>query len=378
VLETEKFKQAVDSATDGILIVNTDGRIVYLNNTWVEITGYNRSDLIGQNIHLLQQHKSSEKIYAKIWQALTSKKQLLVEDILSARKNGEYYQAQLALYPIKEDGEIKYFVCMQQDITKRKEVERAKTEFVSLASHQLRTPLSTISWYSEMLMNGDAGELTEEQKKLLAEVVDSNKRMVNLVNALLNVSRIELGTFSVETKWTNIVNISDSVIKELSRRIEQKKHKLTTDYSKTITDIKTDPNLMRVLFQNLISNAIKYTPDGGEILVSIKDNPLANSIKISIADNGVGIPGRQQDQIFNKLFRADNVKQTDTEGTGLGLYLVKAIVDYAKGQISFRSKENEGTTFEITLPMTGMDDNSGKKEIIPEIPRISSSALKPL
>lgn len=381
VLETEKFKQAVDSSTDGILILKVDGEIVYANIAWGKITGYTANELVSKNIRILQNKKQDEHIYSKIWSGMINVKEIVIEELVNKRKDGDYYQAQIAVYPINEEGQARYYVCVQQDITKRKEIDRAKTEFVSLASHQLRTPLSTIGWYAEMLMAGDAGELNEEQQDLLNEIVSGNKRMVELVNALLNVSRIELGTFSVEAKWTNIIEISESVINELAHITEERQHEIQTDYDLRLPDIKTDPNLMRIIFQNLISNALKYTPKGGKVNVRIRgDLPTDNdkpdigfsNIVIEVEDNGMGIPGRQQDQVFTKLFRADNVKETDTEGTGLGLYLVKSIVDYAGGIISFNSKENEGTKFVIKLPISGMGSKDGTREIITEIARTST------
>lgn len=362
VLETEKFKQAVDSATDGILILKIDGNIIYSNLAWSKITGYTDRELVGQNIRLLQNRRSDEQIYTKIWQGMISMKEVTIDELVNRRKDGDYYQAQIAVYPIKEDGKPAYYVCMQQDITKRKEIDKAKTEFVSLASHQLRTPLSTIGWYVEMILTGDAGELNEDQRKLLSEVEKANKRMVELVNALLNVSRIELGTFSVDTKWTNIVEICQSVLSELEHLRSEKNLTLSTDYDPSLQDIRTDPNLIRIVFQNLITNSIKYTNTGGFVNVAIWNK--GNDVEIRVSDNGVGIPGRQQDLVFSKLFRADNVKETDTEGTGLGLYLVKSIIEYSGGEISFQSAENEGTTFVIKLPKEGMKDKEGTKSLL--------------
>lgn len=258
------------------------------------------------------------------------------------------------------------------DVTHEKEVDRAKTEFVSLASHQLRTPLSAISWYSEMLMNGDAGELSPEQKKYLGEVYRGNQRMISLVNALLNVSRLDLGTFSVQPKEIDLIEVANTVLNELSPKISAKKHNIIKDFDESVK-IMADPNLSNILIQNLCSNSIKYTPDGGNIKVSIKtmktgqeviDKVLEkDSVVICVSDNGLGIPESQQDKIFSKLFRADNVRQTDAEGTGLGLYIIKSIIENVGGNIWFKSKQNEGSQFCITIPVSGMVQKQGTRKL---------------
>jgi signal transduction histidine kinase len=255
--------------------------------------------------------------------------------------------------PVVLRGKIVGAVEVFRDITKEKEIDKAKTEFVSLASHQLRTPLSTVSWYSEMLLAGDAGEVTPDQKKYLEEIYRGNQRMVDLVNTLLDVSRIEMGTFMVEPKPTDIVKLAKSVIDEQKLQISEKKLKFSSSFGNYIPLVRVDPKLLRMVIQNLLSNAIKYSPDGGKIEVAIFMEDKKN-VLLTVADAGYGIPKNQQDRIFTKLFRADNVIGKDTEGTGLGLYIAKSIVEQAKGKISFDSIENKGTTFYVTLPIGGV------------------------
>ncbi len=249
-----------------------------------------------------------------------------------------------------------------QDVTKEMEIDKAKTEFVSLASHQLRTPLSAINWYTEMLLAGDAGSINDDQKKYLNEIYNGNHRMVELVNALLNVSRLDLGTFAVEPEPTNLIALAGSVTDEQRSTVAEKKINLVTNFDTKIPVIPLDKKLIRIVFQNLLSNAVKYTPNGGQVeftLMLQKDEVLAK-----VSDTGYGIRKSQQDKIFTKLFRADNVREKDTEGTGLGLYLVKAIVeDAVEGRIWFESEENKGSTFFVTLPLKGMRRKLGNKDL---------------
>jgi signal transduction histidine kinase len=276
-------------------------------------------------------------------------------------KDGKNIPITKSIAPIRnENGKISGSVVVFKDITHEYEVDRAKTEFVSLASHQLRTPLSAINWYAEMLINTTCKPPL--QKKYLNEIYQSNQRMINLVNSLLNISRLEMGTFIIEPEECDILKIIDTIITELTPKLKEKKINFKKNYNLTIPSIKLDPKLIRIIFQNLLHNAIKYNKTGGEIELEI--NQKSNDLHIAVRDTGIGIPKQQQQNIFLKFFRADNVRQTETEGTGLGLYLVKSIVTKIGGKIWFKSKENKETIFFITIPLSGMKAKKGTKEII--------------
>lgn len=244
-------------------------------------------------------------------------------------------------------------------IKKLKQIDEAKTEFVSLASHQLKAPLTALNWYAEMILNGDAGRITKEQKTYLHEIIASKKRMTSLADALLNISRIEMGTLAINPKPTNIAKLIKSTLFDFNSEIQEKQIKVTTTFSKKIPKISVDPNLTRVVFQNLLSNAIKYTPKHGSISINLSNNN--RDILFQIQDSGCGIPQEQQKHIFSKLFRADNTK--DIEGNGLGLYIVKSVIETMNGSIWFTSEENEGTTFFITIPIVGVKKQTGSKSL---------------
>jgi signal transduction histidine kinase/CHASE1-domain containing sensor protein len=239
------------------------------------------------------------------------------------------------------------------DVTREKNIDRQKTEFVSIASHQLRTPLTAIRWYTEMFMNEDVARLSPHQKKYMHQICQSNQFMIDLVNKLLNVSRIELGTLKIESEPTDICVIAENIICEQQKNIKAKKI-IFERYFQKIPKYTTDPTLLRMVLQNVFANALKYTPSHGKISWSI--SLKKKTILINITDNGCGIPRIAKDQIFYKFFRAENTK--DVTGTGLGLYIVKSILDMFGGTISFESISsdvakwsNTGTTFLITLPL---------------------------
>ncbi|MBN1779147.1 MAG: PAS domain S-box protein [Candidatus Buchananbacteria bacterium] len=374
--DLEKFKLAVDNASDHIVITDQDGTILYANKGMEKITGFKIKEVLGKKVGSKATWGGlmDSDFYKKMWNTISVKKQVFIGELKNHRKNGVQYETSASISPIlNQNGKVVFFVGIERDITKEKEVDRAKTEFVSLASHQLRTPLSSINWYTEMLLAGDAGKINKEQKSYLEEVYKGNKRMVDLVNSLLNVSRLDLGTFIVEPELTDIPPLAISVIDELKPMIAKKQLKVTQQYDKNLPKINVDPKLLRVVFQNLLSNAVKYTPEQGSVVVELhlikpgqavgKEKIKVGSLAIIVSDTGFGIPKDQQDKIFVKLFRADNVREKDTEGTGLGLYIVKSIVTQSGGKVWFDSVEDKGTKFYVVIPLSGMKKKEGTKTI---------------
>lgn len=260
-----------------------------------------------------------------------------------------------------KDGKPEKMTGVNWDITKEEIVDKEKTEFVSLASHQLKTPVGAISWNLEMLIDGDYGEVTPKQKAILADTYSLNKRMNELINALLNISRIEMGALIIEPVPTNIVDLCEEVVTEMNTRLSKKGHQLIKDFDQNLPQVAADPKLLRMVYQNYISNAIKYTKDKGKITVSLKKD--IKNIVFSVANNGDPIPESDQPKIFSKLFRASNANDQDPDGTGLGLYVVKQIMENAGGRAWFTSRQGEDTVFYASFPVTGMIRKEGTKQL---------------
>ncbi len=229
-----------------------------------------------------------------------------------------------------------------------KEVDEAKTEFVSLASHQLRTPLTSVSWFSEMLMKQEVGDLNPKQKEYLGEIYSQNRRMIDLVDDLLNSSRIDMGMLAVEPQPVDLRAIAESVLLEINPMVKEKNIRIERNFESGLPNAQVDPELARIIFQNLLSNAVKYTPEGGRVGVDLSQ--AGSRIEVKISDTGYGIPGHQQNRIFTKMFRADNIRKKVTDGSGLGLYIARAIIKKSGGGIHFESEEGKGSTFFVTLP----------------------------
>ena len=235
------------------------------------------------------------------------------------------------------------------DITKQKIIDKAKTEFVSLASHQLRTPISGMKWNIELLQTAVKDNVTQLQSTYIEKISHSLERMDMLVNDFLSVSKFELGTLTPTYTSVTLDTLLSSICDEHGSFAERKRIKLVRKWSNDIGSFSSDAHLLHMIVSNLTSNAIKYTDEDGTVQVdAVRDT---TQVTIAITDTGMGIPLEEQERVFSKMFRAANAKSKVTDGTGLGLYIVKEAVLILGGTITFDSKEGQGTTFVVHLPI---------------------------
>ncbi len=355
----------------GVFLSNAGtGEILLVNGVGKELLGNDAASVLGRDSasYLSPFFKADGQPYPKaefpLDMTLSSSHVASKDDIVLRLPSGKeiFIRATSAL--VQQDSGTERgtdTILILEDITKEQEINRAKTDFVSLASHQLLTPLTAIGWYVEMLLSGDAGELNTDQKQYLDEVSQGNKRMVTLVTDLLNVSRVDLGNLAVHPTPTDLPKTADSVLFELHSQIETKKLSILKEYDGTLTTFPADTTILRILLQNLLSNAVKYTPEGGTVRISITKG--IQDVNVIVADTGYGIPKAEQEKIFSKFFRAENARVNVAEGNGLGLYIVKFAVEQAGGTIRFESEEGKGTTFFVTFPATGMLERKGTKTL---------------
>jgi PAS domain S-box-containing protein len=237
-----------------------------------------------------------------------------------------------------------------RDVTHERGGERLKSEFVSLVSHELRTPLTSIVGYVNLLLDGDAGELKEEQTSFLETIKRNSDRLTLLVSDLLDVSRIEAGAIQLKIKEVDLVPLVQGVVESLRLQIESKKQILNIDVGRELPLVLGDANRIIQILTNFLSNASKYTPPGGSINVAAS---LENEhVRINITDTGIGLSKEEQGKLFTKFFRAENPATQKVSGTGLGLWITRSLVEMHGGEIKVTSAPGKGSTFSFTLPVS--------------------------
>lgn len=237
-------------------------------------------------------------------------------------------------------------------------LDTAKDEFVSMASHQLRTPLTSVKGYISMVLEGDAGKITKMQRQLLREAFTSSERMVRLINDFLNVSRVQTGKFQIDRRPLDLAKIVKQEVKSLETTAESRDLTLKLDVPARPVIVNIDEGKIRQVIMNFIDNALYYSKPDSEIRVVLRTFP--REVRLEVMDHGIGVPARQQAHLFTKFFRADNARTQRPDGTGVGLYLSKMVIDGHKGRIIFASKEGQGSTFGFRLPLEHADDTDDK------------------
>lgn len=346
VREKNKTMAIIENLTDGILLLNNRNEVEIISPLVVEFFRKNKTDIIGKNIADLFDNEELKQLNELLVDSKKRKVNAVTNKEISIGKRMDIEVSTIFLEEGAEEGGV---LIVLHDVTRDKLVERMKTEFVSIAAHQLRTPLSAIKWTLRMVLDGDTGDLNSEQKELLEKTYVSNERMISLINDLLNVSRIEEGRFLYKQELLNLEDIVSTVIDSSQELLKMKKMELSYEKPKEVLpQISADREKMELVIQNLLENAVKYTPEGGKIDITLERDQ--NNVIFKIKDTGVGIPESQHERIFTKFFRGDNVIRMETEGSGLGLYTTRNIIDAHKGKIWFDSEEGKGTTFTFTIP----------------------------
>jgi two-component system sensor histidine kinase VicK len=345
----------LETIEHGVVVVGCDSSIQDMNSGALKIIGKNKKeDVIGKNAEkifpLAQRTRESIDEDHPIQNCLKTKKtyRSRPSDHLNLiMKNQEILPITLEATPLLQDDELIGAVVVIQDVTEERRVDYLKSEFISLASHQLRTPLSTIKWYMEIFEEEKSGNFTAVQIESLQEMTRATKRMSNMVETLLRAAQLEGKGTEVNKQNVNITEFIHDAGEELGNLAKDAKVSCKVDVPENPVEIYTDPLLLHIAFQNLFSNAVKYSKAGQSIHITLKEE--ADYILISVKDEGIGIPKSEQKRIFWRLFRAKNAIKTDTEGNGLGLYISKMVIDVLGGKIAFTSEEGKGTTFTVKL-----------------------------
>lgn len=341
--ELTKFKEAVENAHDHIIITDPNAKILYANPAVERVTGYSRDEVIGETPSLWG-GKMDDKFYKNMWRTIKEKKITFTGEVKNVRKGGKEYFAEMTISPVvDEDKKLKYFVGVERDITKTKEIEQMKDDFINIAAHDLRTPATAVKGFISMVLGGDVGKITPEVKKTLEEAYEGNERLIELVNTFLNVSRIERGKLHVEVQPEDLTAIVKEAVEGMKHQASDKD--LYLEYFPTeLPKVYVDKERTIEVLINLLSNAIKFSDKGG---ITVSHEISEGFVVTHVSDTGMGIDQDQQKLLFQKFQKAGEA--SDTPGLGMGLYISRLIVEQSGGKIWVESTEGEGSTFSFSL-----------------------------
>ena len=355
---------------DGVVAIDSFGKIILFNRAAERIADLVAADALGKPYHAVLRFVRGEEQtqeFSFINRALGGKMAVMPDGTSLVRPDGSLVPVADSSAPIMApDGTVMGAVVVFRDVTHEREVDRIKTEFVSVASHQLRTPLTAIRWYLEDLQSEEIGPLLPEQKANVAQAVQSTNRMINLVNDMLNVSRLETGRLSLTPKPTDIAAVLRDVAQESAGIAAASGCAISLHLpEEPLPPISVDTVLVRQVAANLLSNAVKYSqPASGKPRVDVtltKDGK--QYYRVTVKDNGMGIGPVDKGRIFERFFRTNSAVRMQAEGSGLGLYIAKLIIEESGGMISFDSEEGEGSTFWFLLPIAGSVPRGGGKSL---------------
>jgi len=352
--EKAKAEAILKSIGDGVFAVDLEGRIMLMNAVAEDLSGFTFNEGQGKyykEVFRFVKEKDSSSLYPSFIEDVikTGTIKTLENHTVLINRHGVKIPVSDSAAPIKDaKGEVSGCIVVIRDASRERQLEQAKDEFISIVAHQLRTPLGSIRWNIEMILRQP--NISDKFNNKIKRIYQSNQRLITLVNDLLNVSIIEQGMIKETPHPTDVLEVIRSAVLEMEA--EAQKHKVSIviqSQEKHIPKIMIDPKRLREIIQNLLSNAIKYNVSGGKTTFVV--DHIGENIIISVSDQGIGIPKKDQPRLFSKFYRADNAVRRDTTGSGLGLFVVKSYVERWGGNISFESSKNKGTTFHIELPI---------------------------
>lgn len=364
--ERNQREAILNSLSDGVIEYNDESQIVLMNPKAEELFGVKFADITGIAITPELAKTSGqfkglvELMYPALAPYASSAKSVPGSSpakIMEVHTSAPELKLLVTMtHVVDRAGNVRGFLKILHDVSRERLLGKIKSEFVSIAAHQLRTPLSAIKWTLRLLLEGDAGALSKEQSDFLSKGYEINERMIKLVNDLLSAARIEEGKFGYDFDEIDLDKFVGDAVQNYADTAKRKSVNLKFEkVDGALPQIYADPEKLSLAVNNLLDNAVKYTAAGG--VVSVKLERKNNYAVISVSDTGAGIPVEEQKRVFSKFFRASNVIKMETEGTGLGLFIVHNIIKRHGGDIAFSSKEGGGTVFTFTLPL--------KKELVP-------------
>ena len=343
--ELQKLYSAVEQTLDGIFITTLNGQILYVNPAFEKITGYTEKEVLGKNPNIINSGKHKKVFFTKLWKTINGGKTFRGM-VINKKKNGELFYTDHTITPVKDElGNITYFVGIWKDITSHIEEEKRKDEFISIASHELKTPITTVKVFTQLLQKMFKDSGNKDVNKYLDRMGYQVDKLTNLVRDLLDVSRLQTGKLELRKEKFDI----GKLIKEIAENFDatDNTHKIFIE-GKPKKMVKADRDRIEQVIINLISNAIKYSPDADRVEIEIKSEK--NDIIISVKDFGVGIAQEYLNKIFGRFYRVYDTRDKTFPGLGMGLYISYEIVERHRGKMWVESKKDEGSIFYFSLP----------------------------
>ncbi len=354
--EKAKTEAIIRYLCDGLIMLDNNCQVVMVNPLGEKLLGVSEKSVIGLDVRRPQTDARFESFFTVLhWcPGLNNriKNEVFQEEITLTHPRPQVLQVQTTTVQ-DPFGQPMGFIKVLHDITREKQLDEIKSDFISIASHQLKTPLSTMKWNLEILTKQLLLKITPPQQELLDKTVEANEEMIQIVRDLLDVSRIEQGRLKPQLEMGSISDVITSAAEKFKLLAEKKNLQFTIELPSQKIKQMIDSRALAMVLNNLIDNAFKYTPGHGRISIKLSYEPLSHPKQavIVIQDSGLGIPKSEQSQLFTKFFRAKNIETMSPKGTGLGLYIAQNIVTSHEGKIHVRSEENHGSTFSIILPI---------------------------
>ena len=344
-------RAVIDSMGEGLISIDGEGLITAVNPYTLTALGFTEDELLGQwfsgTIVAVDQHRRPlTHLQRPVVRALTTG-EAVSEYTYYLRKDGSMMPVFLTVSATLIDGRPSGAIELFRDITADKQLDIAKEEFVSLASHQLRTPASGVRAILSMLADGDFGELTPKQLEYVTKASQANNRQLQIIEDILSAARIDSGKMELALERTDLAVLITEILAEQASQFEAKAQHIVFK-PKVRPVVWADAVKLRMVFDNLLSNASKYTLSGGTITVRLRAS--GNTAEIFVDDTGIGIPAEDHSRLFAKFSRIDNELSTLVGGSGLGLYLANSIVELHRGHLSVKSKPGQGSSFCVALP----------------------------
>jgi PAS domain S-box-containing protein len=379
-----RFRELLQAAPDAIVEADHDGRIVLLNAMTEKMFGYSGKELLGESVEALMplefrnrhvQHRS------EFWRHPSTRPMRIGLDLHAQRKDGSAFPVEISLSPVKSEEEC-YVTAIIRDVSDRKhaeqqfravqerltaeltaknqqledrnrEIERAnqlKSEFLAGMSHELRTPLHTIVGFSELLLEDGSEPLSEGQRRFIGHIQQDSQHLLDLINDLLDLSKIEAGGLELRPERFDFSSALAEALASI-RPLAASKSICLDGPAEQVINLNADPVRVKEILYNLLSNAMKFTPEGGHVWISVEEEP--HILQVTVSDTGIGISPEQQRAIFDKFYQVGSTTRGVREGTGLGLAITKRLIEMHGGTIAVESEPGKGSHFKFTLPKLG-------------------------